>query len=736
MVAIDGLIHSQSHHGNYPVKRVYKADPYSVLTLRYWYLELDRSNRMDGNLVEVLLDLYPVHDVLEDKQWQSARIGRLGKGLVIGPRRAGSMDSLFNVSENDDNDGGHPTQQQQQDVDMREADSIPEVSVNDGDDDSAWTDDSASSMPPFEPVQPSTANGNRRARVDEDEDEERDRRHPSQRISNPRQSTTATPDQVEATAPPQPPPPQPAPRPFGFAITIDINGQRVIRPLPAGGPFDGGGQGGFLPNFLDLLTSLSERSESEDPERAKQLVVGLEEVPVGLIRRLEALSEKNIGDGEEGDSTTGAGDCQCAICWDRLLDGEGGFGAEVEATAEPQEDESETRDHYDGDADDPPLVDPTNTTTTTADPHLTSTSDTTQPKIGAPPPPAHAAQAQPAQGPEQAQDFAGNTNAVRGLLAALLASAMAQAPQDNAPAPAQPQPPNAPAPAAQDQAQPPDAPQAQPNVLGGHRILPLPTNHPLLNLFALNNPLFNNANGATNAPGGAPAANVPGAHGLNLPFNPLATLFGPGPAPAANAAAGNGNATTANAPPDPVQGQPQAQPQAQAQAPGQQQAPGFTRISDWFAPHSYGQAHQPEKKAWTLPPAPGPTLRQRIERREREAGLRCYDVSCGLGPSDEDPFATLTDATRRQLSIRAPRSRVGKEAEAEELDEDEKGGELGKNVCPHTFHPACLVSASRLALMGEDATVADGEVEVACSVCRGVGNVAEGDWDEGVQALA
>ena len=42
------------------------------------------------------------------------------------------------------------------------------------------------------------------------------------------------------------------------------------------------------------------------------------------------------------------------------------------------------------------------------------------------------------------------------------------------------------------------------------------------------------------------------------------------------------------------------------------------------------------KPPWTLPPAPGPTLRQRIEHREREAGLRCYDVSCGVGPSDED----------------------------------------------------------------------------------------------------
>ncbi|TFK27585.1 hypothetical protein FA15DRAFT_653475 [Coprinopsis marcescibilis] len=58
------------------------------------------------------------------------------------------------------------------------------------------------------------------------------------------------------------------------------------------------------------------------------------------------------------------------------------------------------------------------------------------------------------------------------------------------------------------------------------------------------------------------------------------------------------------------------------------------------------------QKDWTPPPAPGPTLRQRVEKREREAGLRCYDVSCGVGPSDEEPIVSLSESLSKQLSIK------------------------------------------------------------------------------------
>ncbi|KDR85332.1 hypothetical protein GALMADRAFT_22561, partial [Galerina marginata CBS 339.88] len=120
------------------------------------------------------------------------------------------------------------------------------------------------------------------------------------------------------------------------------------------------------------------------------------------------------------------------------------------------------------------------------------------------------------------------------------------------------------------------------------------------------------------------------------------------------------------------------------------------------------------KRPWTLPPAPGPTLRQRIERREREAGLRCYDVSCGIGPSDDDPFGSdLASAASevKQLTIKSKENRC--------------------ELCLHTFHSACLVSAERVSLRGADAIVEDGQVEVSCPVCRGVGCVSTQEWEEG-----
>lgn len=135
---------------------------------------------------------------------------------------------------------------------------------------------------------------------------------------------------------------------------------------------------------------------------------------------------------------------------------------------------------------------------------------------------------------------------------------------------------------------------------------------------------------------------------------------------------------------------------------------------------------QPEgpKRPWVLPPAPGPTLRQRIERREREAGLRCHDISCGIGPSDDDlPGECMGDVVcnMRQLSIQCK-------------EKDLEGAR--KAVCEHKFHSACLVSAERIALRGVDVVVDDeGCVEVSCPVCRGVGCVSKAEWDEGVRSL-
>ena len=48
-----------------------------------------------------------------------------------------------------------------------------------------------------------------------------------------------------------------------------------------------------------------------------------------------------------------------------------------------------------------------------------------------------------------------------------------------------------------------------------------------------------------------------------------------------------------------------------------------------------------ERKIRTLPSAPGPSLRQRVGQKDREVGLRCCDLACGIGPSDEDPVPEI-----------------------------------------------------------------------------------------------
>jgi len=110
-------------------------------------------------------------------------------------------------------------------------------------------------------------------------------------------------------------------------------------------------------------------------------------------------------------------------------------------------------------------------------------------------------------------------------------------------------------------------------------------------------------------------------------------------------------------------------------------------------------------------------VRQRVEQVEREKGLRCDDMSCGLGPSDDDPEPTV-DLARVVIHS---------------LGDSASG-------CGHMFHPACLVSAERVAGWGPEnegeRSRAGGLVEVSCPVCRAVGVVPHDDWGKGVQALA
>lgn len=178
-------------------------------------------------------------------------------------------------------------------------------------------------------------------------------------------------------------------------------------------------------------------------------------------------------------------------------------------------------------------------------------------------------------------------------------------------------------------------------------------------------------------------------------------------------------------PPDNVTGDGQPRRQRQARPAG---PPPFTIPAAMFGgfPGMVGGTFGPRpprregpKPAWSVPPAPGLTLRQRVERREREAGLRCCDISCGLGPSDEDPFTDKVGeavSAMKQLSIRG------------KTEED-------ANACEHRFHSACLVSAERVALRSADTVAEDGQVNVSCPVCRTTGCVTKEEWDEGVVAL-
>ena len=193
---------------------------------------------------------------------------------------------------------------------------------------------------------------------------------------------------------------------------------------------------------------------------------------------------------------------------------------------------------------------------------------------------------------------------------------------------------------------------------------------------------------------------------------------GPGPAAAANAPAAEG-------------AQPQAQARPGSEAAGSQPVPppqgGPRAIPIFpFRPMMFRPTRpmppRRERKTWTLPPAPGPTLRQHVEQREREQGLRCSDTSCGVGPSDDDPFPEPSVSLTKQVFIH---SLPGA---------DEHESDVHATVCAHAFHPACLVSAERVAGWGGE-DKAEPLVEVSCPACRAVGCVTREEWELGVSAL-
>lgn len=89
--------------------------------------------------------------------------------------------------------------------------------------------------------------------------------------------------------------------------------------------------GGAIPININLGNFAFGLEEKDDPERAKKLVEGLEDVPVGLVKRLVRVGGTGGGMGEDDSK---GGDAGCAICWDNLLDAEGeGFGKPEPAAA-------------------------------------------------------------------------------------------------------------------------------------------------------------------------------------------------------------------------------------------------------------------------------------------------------------------------------------------------------------------------------------------------------------------
>jgi len=77
---------------------------------------------------------------------------------------------------------------------------------------------------------------------------------------------------------------------------------------------------------IGLLTAFSLRDlerDVDDPERARKLVDGLEDVPIGLIRRLERVGKADLNNEHEHHSEdrieTSLGDNGCTICWEQLL---------------------------------------------------------------------------------------------------------------------------------------------------------------------------------------------------------------------------------------------------------------------------------------------------------------------------------------------------------------------------------------------------------------------------------
>jgi len=523
---------------------------------------------------------------------------------------------------------------------------------------------------------------------------------------------------------------------------------------PADDPGDGGRPepGGGAPAWAELLRAMfggEPPEEREDPERAEKLVQGLERVPVGLVKRMTRV-DGVPGAHEDSTGTDGGEVPGCAICWDSLLSEEPPEDAKPLSSSIALPTPEQSTQSPDSK---PALSDPTSDDDTTAIiclpcshvfhapcllPWFSKPKHTTCPTCRFDIDPRNLTYTPPMRPRPTPATTTTDAAPPNDTQHQPVSDPTATAP-DSLPAPS------------------PATHQAQ-----GHEHPPPPEPASDENHDQLPGETRNDTRHSIPPPAFG--------FGFGLQQPPV---YGP-PPPPGHVTHGI-HATTANAPHDPGRGPypgggPHIGPfpnfvrggHAHLQGPGiavdftlhvppeqgidperisqavRDQAAAFMRL---FAgggrgpemgdptgpaptPGAGGVNHEPEVPGeWIPPPAPGPTLRQRIEAKERQVGLRCHDPSCGIGPSDEDPFPEVFNDPNSP-SIK----RVG-------ILKD--GGE--KVVCGHLFHPACLVSADRCAGWGEEDRPMNDDGEeyevVSCPVCRSVGKLQREVWKEGAKAL-
>ncbi|CAE7066181.1 unnamed protein product [Rhizoctonia solani] len=143
----------------------------------------------------------------------------------------------------------------------------------------------------------------------------------------------------------------------------------------------------------------------------------------------------------------------------------------------------------------------------------------------------------------------------------------------------------------------------------------------------------------------------------------------------------------------------------------------------------------PPPKKWT-PPEAIKTFRQVVEEKEREAGWRCDDPACLLGPADDEEPAdepTIKPTYPIMRSIGPEPARYKIEDGIRVYADGEDVRVKGENpVCAHRLHPECLVTSARVNGWGPDGH--SQRVTLRCPMCRLEGTVERQIWDAGVQA--